>query len=145
MQTKRVRSRGLSHRISRTARRGAAVVEMAVVTPLLLAMIFGVMEFGWTFMVHETVTNAAREACRVGVLQGSTEQDMRTRFTEAMAATGVTVTSEMLSVQDATEDNPVVTVTASVPYSEVSLGFASFLGLSDGDLKSICSMRKEGM
>ena len=34
-------------------RRGAAVVEMAVVTPLLLTLLFGVIEFGWVFMVKD--------------------------------------------------------------------------------------------
>ena len=130
---------------SRRVRRGAAVVELAVVTPIMLTMVFGVMEFGWMFMVQETITNATREACRVGVLQGTTEEEIRTRFAEAMENTGVTVTTDTLAIEMATADDPVVTVTASVPYSEVSLGLGSWLGLSDGTLGSMCSMRKEGM
>ena len=60
-------------------RRAAAVVEMAVVTPLLVTLLFGIMEFGRRFMVYQTLVQAAREGCRTAVLQGSTEQDIRTR------------------------------------------------------------------
>ena len=146
MMTAGTRGRLRRGRGSRTTRRGAAVVEMAVVAPLLLLILFGVIEFGWTFMVHETLTNAAREACRVGVLQGSTEADIEARFTEAMAATGITVTPDMLTIEPATEENPVLTVRVSVPYSEVTLtGLTSFLGINRSTLGSVCSMRKEGI
>ena len=49
-------------------RRAAAAVEMAVVTPLLLAVLFGIIEFGWLFTVQHTLVNAAREGARTGVL-----------------------------------------------------------------------------
>ena len=54
-----------NHRVVRrhrkSARRGAAVVELAVVTPILLMMMFGIMEFGWIFFMKETLTNATRD------------------------------------------------------------------------------------
>jgi len=128
----------------RSARKGAAVVEMAVVTPLLLTLLFGLIEFGWVFMVKETLTNAAREACRVGVLQGSTTDDIFTRFEEAAAPTGVTITADMLTITEATVEDPIVLVQASIPYSEVSL-LGSFLGIDPGTIGASCSMRKEGM
>ena len=125
-------------------RRGAAVVEMAVVTPLLLTLLFGVIEFGWVFMVKETLTNATREACRIGVLQGSTDDDIRDRFTEAVSPTGITVTEDILTIEQATHENPIVVVRVSVPYSQVSL-VGSFLGIDPGTIGASCSMRKEGL
>lgn len=125
-------------------RRGAAVVEMAVVTPLLLMMLFGIIEFGWVFMVHENLTNAVREACRVAVLQGSTDADIQARFAEAIAPTGLTISPGMLVITHATAANPVETVRVSVPYSQVSL-LGSYLGLTKTAIGSSCSMRKEGM
>jgi len=125
-------------------RRGTAVVEMAVVTPLLLLLIFGIMEFGWVFMMEQTITNATREAARVAILQGSTDTDVRTRFTQAMAPTGITVDNNMLTISRTTGDNPVVTVKASMPYSKVSL-VGSLLGLNlNKPIGSVCSMRAEG-
>jgi Flp pilus assembly protein TadG len=125
-------------------RRGAAVVEMAVVTPLLLMLIFGIMEFGWVFMMEQTITNATREATRVAILQGSTDTDVRTRFSQAMAPTGITVDTNMLTITRTTGENPVVTVSASMPYSRVSL-VGNLLGLNLSKMVgSSCSMRAEG-
>jgi len=119
---------------------------MAVVTPILMLMLIGIMEFGWAFMVSESLTNATREACRLGILAGVTETEIRDRFVEAMDSTGVDVTTEMVTVQEATEENPVVTVSASIPYSEVSItGATAFLGFTKDSIGSVCSMRKEGM
>ena len=125
-------------------RRGAAVVEMAVVTPLLLMMIFGIMEFGWVFMMIQTVTNATREATRVAILQGSTDTDVQNRFAQAMAPTGITVEPGMLTITRTTGENPVVTVSATMPYSRVSL-VGNLLGLNlSKPVGSSCSMRAEG-
>ncbi|UCD29173.1 MAG: pilus assembly protein [Planctomycetota bacterium] len=125
-------------------RRGAAVVEMAVVTPLLLTIMFGIIEFGWVLTVKENINNATREACRVGILPGGTQQAIYDRFVEAVSPIGITVTPGMLTVIEATTANPVVTVRSSVPYSEVSL-LGSFLGINPGTIGSSCVMRKEAM
>jgi len=119
---------------------------MAVVAPLLLTLVFGVMEFGWSFMVHETITNTARECCRLATLQGSTDAEVYARFIEAMSGTGVNVTTDMITINRSPDvDNPVVTISIAVPYSEVSItGLASFLGISTQNLRSTCSMRSEG-
>lgn len=136
--------RGFARSRRPAVRRGAAVVEMAVVMPLLLAILCGTMHFGYMFMVQNTLTNATREACRVGVLQGSTVSDMQTRFQEAVAPMGLTSGDYTLTIQNATQANPVVTVRVQVPYSKVSL-FGNFLGISRSHIGAVCSMRKEGM
>jgi Flp pilus assembly protein TadG len=129
----------------RSGRRGAAIVEMAVVAPLLLTMLFGVMEFGWMFMVHETMTNTARECCRLATLQGTTDTDIQNRFVQSMAATRVSATADMISIsRTGTPDNQIVTVSVSVPYSQVSItGLTSFLKITKQNLTTSCSMRAE--
>lgn len=57
-----------SRRRSRRAPRGAAAVEFALIVPLLLLMILGSIDWGYFFFVQQVVTNAAREAARVGSL-----------------------------------------------------------------------------
>ncbi|WP_434993339.1 TadE family protein [Arthrobacter sp. Ld5] len=44
---------------------GAAAVEMALVLPILILLLFGIMEFGRAFNTQVTLTNAARESVRV--------------------------------------------------------------------------------
>jgi len=51
--------------------RGAVLVEMAIVTPLLIVLLFGIFEFGMAFNVRLTVGNATQSAARVGSAIGS--------------------------------------------------------------------------
>jgi Flp pilus assembly protein TadG len=53
----------------RTGERGAAAVEFALVLPLLLLLVFGIVEFGRTFQVQATLSAAAREGVRVMAVQ----------------------------------------------------------------------------
>ena len=43
---------------------GAALVEFAIVLPLLLILIFGIIEFGVMFYDKAMITNATREGAR---------------------------------------------------------------------------------
>ncbi len=46
--------------------RGAALLELALVLPLLLVVIAGIVDFGFAFQRFEVITNAAREGARLG-------------------------------------------------------------------------------
>ena len=71
----------------RTCERGAAVVEMAVVTPLLLTLLFGVIEFGNSVMFRQILTNAAREGARTSAIQSTANDSaIRTAVRDARAA-----------------------------------------------------------
>lgn len=51
---------------------GAAMVEFAIIAPLLFVLIFGIIDFGRVFFLYNNLTNAAREGARLGaVLQES--------------------------------------------------------------------------
>ena len=47
--------------------RGTAMVETALVLPLALLLLFGIMEYGRFVMTQQVLTNAAREGCRYAV------------------------------------------------------------------------------
>jgi Flp pilus assembly protein TadG len=49
-----------------TRRRGAAAVEFAVVIPVVILMVFGMIELGRGYMVQHILTETARRACRFG-------------------------------------------------------------------------------
>nr|EUJ13980.1 membrane protein [Ralstonia solanacearum P673] len=50
---------------------GAAGVEFALVFPLLLLVVFGIVEFGAAWYDKSVITNASREAARAGVVFSS--------------------------------------------------------------------------
>lgn len=51
--------------------RGAAAVEFALVLPILLLLVVGILEFGRAYHVQTTLSNAARDGVRVMALQNS--------------------------------------------------------------------------
>jgi hypothetical protein len=55
---------------ARRGQRGAALVELAFVLPVLAVLAFGVVEFGLAWQDRLTVQTAAREGVRVGSSQG---------------------------------------------------------------------------
>lgn len=53
--------------------KGAAVVEFAVVVPLLLVLVFGIIEFGILLYNKAMITNASREGARAGIVMRVSE------------------------------------------------------------------------
>jgi Flp pilus assembly protein TadG len=48
--------------------RGAALVEFGIVAPLLILLVFGILEFGWGFLQALDVRHAAREGGRLAAV-----------------------------------------------------------------------------
>lgn len=133
--------------LNRNNRKGAAAVEFALVAPLFLALVFGMIEFGRAIMVQQVVTNAAREGARVAVLDGSTTSEVQEKVSHYLESssipmnTAATVITSPDPPSSAGYGQP-VSVTVSVPYSNISwLPGASYLGGITLDATSV--MRRE--
>jgi len=126
-----------------TRERGAAIVEFAVVLPLLLTILFGIIEYGWVFMVRQSLQMAAREGCRLSVLQTTDEPyaEVIERINQVMGPTGLT--GYDINMTHSTGTSALETVTVTIPYAQVSL-MGGFFGPHDFDIGGTCSMRKEG-
>jgi Flp pilus assembly protein TadG len=115
----------------RQGRRGATLVEFAVVAPLFFAMIFGIIEFGRLVMVQQIITNAAREGARRAVLEQSNASGVQaavTQYLDRTSVPGATVTLLPDNFQTVGFGDP-VEVTITVDYDRVSWLPASwFLG-----------------
>jgi Flp pilus assembly protein TadG len=75
---------------------GSEIIEMAIVTPLLLALLLGIVEFGFLFQRYVFLTNAAAEGARVAALPGYSQADVQARvasFASASNIAGVSATS----------------------------------------------------
>lgn len=56
------------HKI-RSSESGTAAVELALLLPVLMIILFGVIEFGVAFYRQAILTNASREGARLGIVQ----------------------------------------------------------------------------
>lgn len=63
-------SRRTSHHGQPPARRGAALVEFAIVVPVFGIFLAAMVEFGHAYMVQTTLRGAAKKAARLGVADG---------------------------------------------------------------------------
>ena len=73
-----------------TSERGAELVEFALVFPMLLLVMLGIMDFGFLFQRYEVLTAAAREGARIAILPGYTDADVQARVTAYLTAGGLT-------------------------------------------------------
>jgi Flp pilus assembly protein TadG len=91
--------------------RGAELIEFALVAPILIFLIAGIVDFGMMFRALEAVTNAAREGARVGVLPGYDPPDVQARVDAYLAASALTGT-RTTTVANQTLATPAGTFTA---------------------------------
>jgi Flp pilus assembly protein TadG len=47
--------------------KGVAAIEFAIVLPLLMIIVFGIIEFGLLMYDKQVITNASREGARIGI------------------------------------------------------------------------------
>ena len=84
----RVRAPEPANAAARTARRrrdGQSLVEFAVVLPIFLLILAGILDFGLGLYSQMTVINAAREGARLGVVEPGNVSDIDDRV-QAMTA-----------------------------------------------------------
>lgn len=60
----------MKKRIGRKKERGAALIEAAVIMPVLLLVVIAIMELGLAFKDYLTVSYLSREGTRIGALAG---------------------------------------------------------------------------
>ncbi len=63
---------------------GAVAVEFALLLPVLVVLLFGIVQFGITFNRQQGIHAAAREGARVGSLPGTTSAEIEDRVMDAL-------------------------------------------------------------
>ena len=85
-----IRSSGACRRRRRT-NSGQALVEFAVVVPILILLILGLVDFARAWNTYQVITDAAREGARTAVIDNPTitEADVLATMTSAMSRAGL--------------------------------------------------------
>ncbi len=150
------RPRALAGRV-RSAQGGATAVEMALVAPVLIIILLGIVQFGTAFFLQNNMVNAAREAARRMAVGEATVSATTACPNEAGSAQRVACDylsgwgGMTFTVTACDPDNPNATlcpgardvsVVISVPRSQVALG--DILGLFEtGELEPFATLRQE--
>ncbi|HUQ71230.1 MAG TPA: TadE/TadG family type IV pilus assembly protein [Planctomycetaceae bacterium] len=141
-----------SRRQPRGSRTGAATVEFALVAPLFLLLLAGIIEFGQAFRIEHSLTNAVRHGARAAIVQGAltsqvvnkVRSDCNKHLGVPPGDVNVTVavngnTGVDLSDAEATDE---ISVTASISYAKVGVGFFSNT-FAKSNLSSTCTLERE--
>ncbi|GAB3035469.1 hypothetical protein GCM10011376_18760 [Nocardioides flavus (ex Wang et al. 2016)] len=82
--------------------RGASAVEFALVMPILILVLIGIVNFGFVLAQQISLNNAARQAARYAVVDGRTCLDIKNEGKNAAETIG-------MSVSAGTVPTPVIT------------------------------------
>lgn len=118
---------------------GAAALEFALVLPVLLLILFAIVQFGALFSIQNTMTNASREAARAMAVDG-----LSATQAEALADRRLGAWGGLAFQIDAAGPDPAdrdVAVTISVPARDAVL--VDVLGIFTGTLSAQTIMREE--
>jgi Flp pilus assembly protein TadG len=132
---------------------GQAIVEFALVLPLLVGLLVGIVQFGIIFNNYETLTDAARVAARKAAVSRFVGDNGASAAAAGMsAASGLNSSNLAITVHacadgtvcppaadDWTTPGNVVTVTATYPYSIKVLDWT----IKAGNLTSVTKERLE--
>ena len=100
--------------------RGAVATEFALLLPVFLTILIGIIEFGMIMYGREIVTNATREGARAGITQGPPKLStgaITTISSNYLVNTGVNPANVTFTAVGAGGANPAtLTVTAQYQY-----------------------------
>lgn len=82
--------------------RGAVLTEAAIVVPMLVMLLAGIVTTARAWNVHNTLDHAAREAARTGAVGG----DMNTTAAGQLAAAGITLPPAAICAAKITGPSP---------------------------------------
>ena len=102
---------------------GQAMVELALVLPILLILLMSIIEFGRVYHSYLIITNASREGARVAVL-GKTDSDITNRVNEVSSGLDLPELQTTITPSSAARTSGVST-TVEVRY-RISLVFSLF-------------------
>lgn len=126
-------------------RRGAVLLEAALVLWILLMLTFGLVEFAHFYFTQHNLTGAAREGARAGIPAGASNADITQAVTNTMSASGFSSDSYTMSISpDAgtAAQGTEINVTVSSTWGSVGIRPLGLIG-ADRQVVGVAVMQKE--
>jgi Flp pilus assembly protein TadG len=108
------------------ARRGTTTVEFAIVFPVFVALVFFFFETWRYQQFQQAVDEAALEAARVAIVPGATATQAQAQGKKLLNGIGAPTATVNVSPNPIAQSTDQVTITVSLPYSDVGLFFKYF-------------------
>jgi len=133
--------------VRKPRRRGSETLELALLLPLLLGLVFGTIEFGYYFFLQHNAQSAAREGARAGIPFGASQADAAAKANSVLTAAGLnpanfSINFDPADVSSAEPGDP-VTVTVEANWSTVGIRTLGLIS-SNKIVRGRAVMRKEG-
>ncbi len=145
----------------RTSRSGAAAVEFALLAPILVTVLLGMIELSRATLVKVMLSDAARKGCRTGIQRDKGNSDITadctnimqdngfdtTKFNPAnnLGAINITVTDPFGNPLTDSLDAPsgsIVSVQVSIPVSSTTFISPQFLGATWLESQTVVMMKQ---
>jgi Flp pilus assembly protein TadG len=130
-------------RLSAKNQSGQAMVEFAVIVPIVLLILFAIIQFGILFRNYVTLTDAVRAGARQGAVSRHLPSGQEAAVEDRVRDSAVNLNQAKLdvatSVSPGWDQGADVTVTATYDYDINVLGFV----VASGDLESTATERVE--
>lgn len=122
--------------------RGQAIVEFALILPVLVVLVMGLLEFGLFFHAHINVTYAAREAARIAALDTNATDQTITATAQATMPTVSNLTVTVSPPAPRVTGLP-VTVSVSLPHTFLTPLIATLMPANPYTITSSTTARSE--
>lgn len=103
---------------------GASAVEFALLLPVLMMILFGIIEFGFALYQQAVLTNASREGARLGIVQASpaiTIAQINAAIDNYLTPAGINPANVSRAIVAGGVTGTPVTVSLTLPYSFIVL------------------------
>lgn len=80
----------------RRADTGAVLVEFAFIVPILMMLLFGIIQFGVAYDRQQTVTASARQGARFAIVDNADRDQINARVKSSLATAGMDSTATIV-------------------------------------------------
>ncbi|MDO8692726.1 MAG: pilus assembly protein [Sheuella sp.] len=109
------------------SQRGMTSVELAIVLPVLLMVVFAIIEFGYAMWNYNTISYAVREGARYAAVSSTDSNVVENTINSVISnGSGLSLTPADIVISWLPDQNPgsLVSVTATKPYTSFT-GYVS--------------------